>query len=191
MNNVGGSLSEMFASSMVVLRQPSVATFERFERRGNLQSALMYVAVAAVITGLVGLLPTFSVGGFVRGILQTLIGFFIFTYATFFIGQRQGGTGTLDEVAYTFSLFYVPLQVIGSIITLIVVIFAFIPFVNLLVGIIALLVALALVVVQVYLGYLAVQSSMNLRGQPALITLIVAALITFIVSLVLGSIGLV
>ncbi len=54
MNNVG-SLSEMVNSSIVVLTKPSVSTFETYERRGNLQNALIYVAIAALVAGVIGL----------------------------------------------------------------------------------------------------------------------------------------
>lgn len=205
MNNVGGGLGEMFASSMVVLRQPSVATFERFEKRGNLQKALIYVGVAAVIAGVLGAISTGiavsavsralgavatggAVGGFVKGLLGTLLGFLVFAYATFFIGRQQGGTGSFDEVAYSFSLFYAPLQIVGGILALIIAVFLFIPVLNVIVALLGALVGLAIVVAEVYFAYVAVQSSMNLRGQPALITLVVAGLITLVVNYIIGRI---
>jgi hypothetical protein len=180
MNNVG-SLSEMVNSSIVVLSRPSVSTFEMYERRGNLQNALIYVAIGALISGVLGLIG----GGFlglVGGIIGALIGFVVFTYAVFFIGKSQGGTGTYDEVAYTFSLFNVPLTIIGAVLSM-------------LVGLIPPLVCLAapisllLVAANIYLGYLAVQSSMNLRDSgKAIITLLAAGVILLIVNFVIGAI---
>ena len=172
MNNVG-SLSEMVNSSIVVLTKPSVSTFEMYERRGNLQNALIYVAIAALIAGVLGLFG--GIGGLIAGILTTLVGFIVFTYAVFFIGRAQGGTGTYDEVAYTFSLFYVPLSIIGSVIGIIPIINCIAP--------------IFLLAASIYYGYLAVQSSMNLRDTgKAILTLVGAAVINFIVGIIIASV---
>ncbi len=73
------------------------------------------------------------------------------------LGRRRGGTGTLNEVAYSFALFWAPLSVIFAVLTLLLAIT--------LVGIILLpLVGLPALAVNVYFGYLAVQASMNLPG---------------------------
>ncbi len=181
MNNVG-SLSEMVNSSIVVLTKPSVSTFEMYERRGNLQSALIYVGIAALISGVLGLIGG-GLLGLVGGIISALLGFLLFTGAVFYIGKSQGGTGTFGEVAYTFSLFVAPLSVISA-------------FFGLLAGVIpllgaclALIAGIGILVIQVYLGYLAVQSSMNLTDRTkAIITLVGAAIVSFIVSLVIGGI---
>lgn len=184
MNNVG-SLSEMVNSSIVVLTRPSVSTFEAYERRGNLQNALIYVGVASVIAGILGAI--LSVNGAILGALGALIGgllgFFVFTYAVFFIGRSQGGTGTLDEVAYTFSLFVAPLTVFSAILG---VIGRLIPALGCIIG---LPLALAILVAQIYFGYLAVQSSMNLReSSKAIITLVGAAVLSLIVNMIIGAI---
>ncbi|MCA9838009.1 MAG: YIP1 family protein, partial [Trueperaceae bacterium] len=100
-------VSEMIQQSREVVTKPSVASFERYETSGTMQDALIYVAIAAAISGLLGLGG--GIGGLISGIVTTLLGFFIFTYLIFWIGKQQGGTGSLDEVAYTFSLFWVPL----------------------------------------------------------------------------------
>jgi hypothetical protein len=184
MNNVG-SLSEMVNSSIVVLTRPSVSTFETYERRGNLPSALLYIGIAAVISGILGAIasPAGLVGGLLGGLIGALLGFLVFTYAVFYIGRSQGGSGTFDEVAYTFSLFVAPLTVIGAVIGLFG---RVIPVLGVCLAVIA---GLGILVVQVYLGYLAVQSSMNLTDRTkAIITLVGAAILTFIVSIVIGSI---
>ena len=181
MNNVG-NLSEMVNSSINVLTRPSVSTFETYERRGNLQSALIYVGVAALIAGLLGAIG----GGFLgllAGFVGALVGFIVFTYAVFFIGRSQGGSGTYDEVAYTFSLFSAPLTVISAVLGLIG---RVIPLLGCIVG---LPLGLVLLVANIYLGYLAVQSSMNLTDKTkAIITLVAAAILSFIVNLVIASI---
>lgn len=172
MNNVSGSLGEMVSSSIVVLTQPSIPTFERFERRGGLQQALIYVAIGAVITGLVSIFG--GIAAAIAGLVGALLGFVVFAFATFYIGKALGGTGTLDEVAYSFALFSVPLSVIGSILGLI-------PIINIIVG-------LVLLVLQIYLGYLAARSSLNLDGGRAIATLILAALASTVVVGIIGGI---
>jgi hypothetical protein len=186
MNNVG-SVSDMINSSIVVVTKPSVSTFEMFERRGNLTSALIYVGLGAIVTAILGAIAsqTGVIEGILAGFIGTIVSFLVFTYAVFFVGRSQGGTGTYDEVAYTFSLFMVPLSIIGAVVG---VIGRLLPLLACIVGA---PIALALLVAQVYFGYLAVQSSMNLRESgKAIITLVVAAILTFIVSLiVVGIIG--
>lgn len=184
MNNVG-SVSDMINSSIVVVTKPSVSTFEMFERRGNLTSALIYVGLGAIVTAILGAIasPAGIVGGILSGLIGTILGFVIFTYAVFFIGKSQGGTGTYDEVAYSFSLFSVPLAVIGAVVGLIG---RVLPLLGCLVG---LPISLALLVAQIYFGYLAVQSSMNLRDSgKAIITLVVAAILSLIVTVIIGMI---
>lgn len=181
MNNVG-NLSEMVNSSINVMTRPSVSTFETYERRGNLQSALLYVGIAALIAGILGAIG----GGFLgllAGLVSALVGFIVFTYSVFFIGRSQGGTGTYDEVAYTFSLFSAPLTVLSAILGLIA---RVIPLLGCLVGP---PLALVILVANVYLGYLAVQSSMNLTDKTkAIITLVASAVLSFIVNIVIAAI---
>jgi hypothetical protein len=184
MNNVG-SVSDMINSSIAVVTKPSVATFEMFERRGNLTSALIYVGLGAVVTGILGAIasPLGVVGGVLSGVISTILSFVIFTYAVFFIGKSQGGTGTYDEVAYTFSLFSVPLAVIGAVVGMLG------RLLPLLACVVGLPIGLALLAAQIYFGYLAVQSSMNLRESgKAIITLVVAAILSFIVGLIIAAI---
>ena len=173
------SVTEMIHQSRAVLSRPGVATFERYESRGTLQNALVYVALAAALTGLFGLSE--GLGGFVRNILVTLIGFSVFTYFVYWLGKRRGGSGTLDEVAYTFALFWAPLSVLFAVVTLLLVVtlvgVVFLPFVG-----------LAALAANVYFAYLAVQSSMNLRGGATTWAVLgLAALGAFVVNLVVGA----
>jgi len=173
-------LTDMFSQSMVVLSKPSVNTFERFEKRGGMQQALIYVAVGAVIVGLFSLFG--GLLAFLGGIIGTLLGFLVFVYVTHAVGQSQGGTGTLDEVAYTFSLFWVPLSIVGGLLILVVSLLGFLTFG---LGFLLLpLVGLVVIALNIYFGYLAVQSSMNLYngGSKVWITLIAAALASWLVS---------
>lgn len=173
------SISEMVAQSRTVLTQPSVATFERFEREGTVRDAIVYVALAAAITGVFGLSE--GIGGLVRNVVSTLVGFLIFVYLVQWLATRRGGTGSLDEVAYSFALFWAPLSVLIGVATLVLVLT--------IVGILLVpLVALAGLALEVWFAYLATQASTNLEaGGPTWGVLIVAALGAFVVSLIVGA----
>jgi len=179
-------LTDMLSQSMVVLSKPSVNTFERFEKRGGMQQALIYVAVGAVIVGLFSLFG--GLLAFLGGIISTLLGFLAFVYVTHAVGQGQGGTGTLDEVAYTFALFWVPLSIVGGVLVLVVGLLGFLTFG---LGFLLLpLVGLVVIALNIYFGYLAVQSSMNLYngGSKVWITLIAAAVASWLVSSIITRI---
>jgi uncharacterized membrane protein len=169
----------MVSSSISVLTQPSVATFERYEKRGTLQMALIYVGITAVLAALFGLLG--GVTGAIGGFISVFINFLLFTGTTYYVGKSQGGTGTFDEVAYTFSLFWVPLSLASSLLGLILTIT--------IVGICLLpVLAILTIVAYVYFAYLAVQSSMNLIDRnKAIITLAAAGLVTFLGNLLFNS----
>ncbi len=173
------SIGDMVNQSKEVLSKRDTATFETFENKGGIREALIYMAIAAAITGVFGLGD--GVAGFVRGILSTLIGFFVFSYLVYFIGKQQGGTGSLDQVAYSFALFYAPLTVVFAAITLILVIT--------LVGILLVpVVGILAIIANIYFAYLAVQSSMNMTDSGKVwITLILAGLGSFLVSLLLAG----
>ncbi|RRR76743.1 MAG: DUF1282 domain-containing protein [Candidatus Viridilinea halotolerans] len=182
------SIPEMITQSREVMTSPSVPTFERYERHGTVANAAMYVGIAAIIAGLLGLGS--GVGGVITGFLSALAQFFVFTGLVYFLGKKMyDGTGTWDEVAYTFSLFTAPLIIIGALIGLVITLFAWVPLINILVAFVGLIVGLALLLVQVYYAYIAVQSSMNLVNQSqALITLVLSSVGTFIVMLLVAAI---
>lgn len=176
----GSSISDMLRQSRDVLTRPSVATFERYEKAGTLRDAIVYVALASAITGLFGL--TGGLGGFVAGVLATILGFLIFTYLVYWLGKQRGGTGSLDEVAYSFALFWAPLSVLISLVTLVLILtligIALVP-----------LVALAGLALDVYFAYLATQASMNLQaGGQTWAVLVFAALGAFLLNLIVGAI---
>ncbi|NJN19509.1 MAG: YIP1 family protein [Oscillochloris sp.] len=182
------SIPEMVRQSQEIISNPSVSTFERYERHGNMTSAAIYIAIAAAISGVIGL--TGGLGGFLSAIIGTLIGFFVFTGLVYYLGKQiAGGTGSWDEVAYTFALFSAPLYVIGALLGLIVWVFGFIPLLNVLVALAALVVGLIILLAQAYFAYLAVQSSMNIHDQSkAIITLVLSVIGSFIVQAVIGAI---
>ncbi|NTV64687.1 MAG: hypothetical protein HGA65_14310, partial [Oscillochloris sp.] len=96
------SIPEMIAQSRDVITNPSVSTFERYEQRGTTVNAAIYVGIATIISGILGL--TSGLGGLISGVIGALVGFFVFTGMVFYIGKNvANGTGTWDEVAYTFS----------------------------------------------------------------------------------------
>lgn len=173
------SIPEMLNQSRAVLTSPSVATFERFESHGRVTDALLYVTLAAAITGVFGLADGF--GGFLRNIVAALVGFLVFTYLVHWIGKQRGGTGTFDEVAYSFALFWAPLSVLFGVVTFI--------FAITVIGLVFLpLIALIALGLNVYFAYLAVQASMNLSGGGSTWTvLLLAALGSFVVNLIVAA----
>lgn len=178
--NEGFSIGAMISQSRAVLTSPSIATFERYEKAGTLRDAIVYVALASAITGLFGLAE--GLGGFVGGVLTTILGFLIFTYLVYWLGKQRGGTGSLDEVAYSFALFWAPLSILISLVTLVLVLT--------LIGILLVpLVALAGLALNVYFAYLATQASMNLQaGGQTWAVLLFAALGAFVLNLIVGAI---
>lgn len=174
------SIRDMIQQSREVLTRPSVATFEKYEKQGGLTDALLYVALAAAISGIFGLAGGLS--GFLTQIATTLLGFFIFTYLVYYIGRSRGGTGTLDEVAYSFALFWAPLSVLAGVLTLLLIIT--------LIGVLLLpLLGVAVLAANIYFAYLAVQASMNLSESGKVwVTLLLAGLGTLVFNLIVGAI---
>ncbi|WP_425146808.1 YIP1 family protein [Deinococcus sp.] len=172
--NPQATVSNMFAQSVTVLSKPGVATFEQFERRGGTTEAYIYVVIGAVIAAVFGLLRG-GVGGLLTGLIGPLVGFAVFTYLVFLVGKQFfKGTGTYPEVAYTFALFYVPIGVVSAVVGIIPILGA--------------LVAFILSLVNIYFGYLAVQSSMNIRDQgSAILTLVLSWVGLFIITLILTA----
>lgn len=150
------SLTDMFGQSTAVLSRPSPATFELFERRGGLQQAFTYVLLAALVSAVIAALfapfhgGVTVIGQFITRLILIPLQFAVFTGAVYLIGKYLfRGTGTYPEVAYSFALFFVPLSILGTVLGVI-------PILGVLVGIL-------ISAVMIFFGYLAVQSSMNLR----------------------------
>ena len=185
--NPQATVQNMFAQSAAVLSQPGVATFERFERRGGVREAFIYVLLAALVSGLVAalfaLLPFHHVGvgeQFLNRLISIPAQFAIFTGLVYFVGQRLfRGTGTYPEVAYTFALFFVPISIASTVIGII--------------PVLGWLVSFLLGLVNIFFGFLAVQSSMNIRDQgSAIVTLVLswigAILVNLLLAFIIGSI---
>ena len=177
----GVSVGDMLNQSMTVLTKPSVQSFEQFEKRGGQREALIYVVIAAVLVGVVGLAFGFlggvvgAIAGLLRGVFA-LIGFYVFAFVLNYVGKQQGGTGTQDEVFYTAALYTAPILAVTGVVSAIPII-----------GCLALPVTFALGIYQIYLGYLAARSSMNLQQNPAIITVIAAIVAQFIVAVFIGG----
>jgi Yip1 domain len=172
----GVSISEMLNQSTTVLTKPSVATFEQYEKRGGTREAIVYIGVAAALAGVAGLVFGLlggiggAIAGLLTGVLSPLIGFFVFAYVLYWVGKQQGGTGTQDEVFYTCALYTAPLLAIVGVVRAI-------P----LIGCLFAPVSLVLGLYQIYLGYLAARSSMNLDQNKAIISVAAAILAQWVV----------
>lgn len=177
----GVSVGDMLNQSMTVLTKPSVHSFEQFEKRGGQREALIYVVIAAVLVGVVGLAFGFlggfvgAIAGLLRGVFA-LIGFYVFAFVMSYVGKQQGGTGTQDEVFYTAALYTAPILAVTGVVSAIPII-----------GCLALPVTFALGIYQIYLGYLAARSSMNLDQNKAIITVIAAIVAQFVVGVFIGG----
>jgi hypothetical protein len=174
----------MFNSSQAVIMRPSVATFEEHEKN-DLQAATIYVAIAAAINGVLAAIgaaisrtPGVSfIGALIGAIIGTLIAFYIYMGIVYLLGRAFGGTGNFGELAYDISLFSAPLSVVGNLLGLV-------PILGPIAG-------LALVIYEIYLTYLGIQSGMNLPKDKAIIVmviifLIIAAIVACFVFLLAG-----
>jgi len=179
----GVNFSEMISQSIKVLTQPRIETFEEFEKHGGQREALTYVAVAAVLAGVVAIIvgiftgPLGAIIALVGALVAPLLSFFIFAFVVNWMGKRQGGTGTQDEVFYTCALYTAPILAITGVV-------GNIPLLNCVFAPISLILGLY----QIYLGYLATRASMNLDQNKAIITVVVAIIAQWIVFAVIGGI---
>jgi hypothetical protein len=178
----GVSISEMLNQSITVLTKPSVQSFEQYEKRGGMREAIIYIVVAAVLAGIAGLVFGLLGGvggallGLIGGLIRPLISFFVFAYVLFFVGKQQGGTGTQDEVFYTCALYTAPLLAVVGVV-------GAIPLINCLFAPVSLVLALY----QIYLGYLAARSSMNLDQNKAIISVAAAILAQIVVGIFIAG----
>jgi len=175
----GSSIGKMISQSREILTRRDVATFDKYEKDGTLRDAIVYIAIAAALSGLAGLAQ--GPANFVGNVLITVFGFLVFVYLVHWLGTQRGGTGTLDEVAYSFALFWAPISVLTSIVTVLLVIT--------LVGIFLIpLLVIAALVVNVWFAYLATQASLNLEpGGKTWSVLLLAAIGSFVVNLLVGA----
>ncbi len=169
------TIPEMINQSIEVLTKPSVATFDKYEKRGGVQQAAIYIALASAISGLFGIVTYGGALGFLIALILTLVSFFLLTFLMHFIGRQMGGTGTYNEVAYSFALFQAPINVLVAILGIIPIIGALAAFIGWIAGI--------------YFSYLAVQASMNFTDSGKVWTTLIGAwVINIIIYFVLSSI---
>ncbi len=163
-------ISEMIDQSIKVISNPTVATFDNYENRGTMRDALIYVGLGALVSGALSF--SGGLGAIIGGAISALATFLVFVYVVHAFGKSQGGTGTLDQVAYTFSLFWMPLSILFAVLTFVLAIT--------IVGILLIPALLfAFLAANAYFGYVGVQSSMNLtKGSQAIVTLVVAVIAT-------------
>jgi hypothetical protein len=169
------TLQQMFNSSVAVLQRPAVATFEEHER-DNLGQATIYVAIAAVVSGVLAAIgtaikqvPGAGIGGAIFGsLIGVLVGFFIWLGLVYLLGRAFGGTGNFGELAFDISLFYAPLLVVFNLLNMI----AIGPL-----GILTGLAGLAVWIYQLFLTYLGIQSGLNLPPNKALYVILILFLI--------------
>lgn len=178
----GVSVGDMLNQSMVVLTKPSIQSFEQYEKRGGQREALIYVGVAAAIGGILAALfglftggVVGAIGGLLAGVLVPLISFYVSAFLIYTVGKSQGGTGTQDEVFYTLALYMAPILAINGIIGS-----------NALFACLAFPISIALGIYGIYLGYLAIRSSMNLDKNKAIITMVLAFIVQFVIAAIIG-----
>ena len=114
MINTRISLQRMLNQSRDVLTHPQERIFYIYSARSSDSDALTYVAIAAFLTTLFEMLIAGggSACGLVLSLINELFAFCLFAGVIYFIGQQRGGRGTFQDIAYTFALFYVPIQVL-------------------------------------------------------------------------------
>ncbi len=179
----GVSVGEMLNQSITVLTKPSVASFEQYERRGGQREALIYVGIAALLSGVVGAVfglitggVAGLIGGLIIGTVAPLVSFFVFSFLLYFLGKQFGGTGTQDEVFYTAALYTAPLLAVTGVVNAI-------PLLNC----ILLPATFILGLYQIYLGYLAARASMNLDQNKAIFTVVGAIVVMWIAGAILAT----
>lgn len=189
------TLAEMMAQSRDVITNPSVATFERYEKHGSIGTAGVYVLAGAVLAGLLAFLTVLLPGvrgnpfsTFVGGVTGALVNFVIFTGMVYYLGKSMAnGTGSWDEVAYSFALFVAPLAVVSGALSFIMALLGGIPLLGGLIGFTGAIAMIIVVLAQAYFGYLAVQSSMNIADTgKALLVLILAVIGTMVAQVLLA-----
>ena len=102
-------------------------------------------------------------GALIGGVIFTLIFFYIYMGIVYGLGRAFGGTGNFGELAYDISLFAAPLSVVSSVLNLI-------PILGGIIG-------LVLLIFNIYLTYLGIQSGLNLPKDKAIIVMVIIFLI--------------
>jgi hypothetical protein len=177
-------LSRMARQSADVIAHPSVRTFNYYGARASDSQALLYVTVAAVLIGLVGMVVarSFDVIGLAYGVVNQLFDFYIFAGVVYLVGRQFGGIGSFTAVAYTFALFYVPILLLAWVLTLALALLRFgSPLLPLAIDVLEL-------AAQAYFAYLAVQAALYLRRpRDAALTVAIGLAVLWLIHLVFSG----
>lgn len=112
-------LQRMASQSLDVLLHPESRVFHAYAARSSDSDALTYVAIAAFLTAILSMLAARggSAIGLMWSIVDQLFAFYIFAGIIYFFGHQRGGIGNFEQIAYSFALFYVPIQVLVWLLT--------------------------------------------------------------------------
>jgi hypothetical protein len=182
--NTQMQLSRMARQSADVMLHPSVRTFNYYGARSSDSDALLFVAVAAVLVGLVVLILARSLDliGMAFGVVSQLFEFYIFAGVAYFVARQFRGIGSFTTVAYTFSLFYVPIMLLTWAIALTLALLRIGP------PLLPLLIDGLGLLAQAFYAYLAVQAAMYIhRPRDAALTVAIALAVVLLLQLVFRS----
>jgi hypothetical protein len=174
-------LSRMVRQSVDVILHPSVRTFNYYGARSSDNETLLFVSVAAVLIGLIGLILARSLDliGMAFGVVNQLFEFYIFAGVTYFVARQFKGIGSFTTVAYTFSLFYVPIMLLVWALGLAL------AFSRLGPPIAPLLISALGLLAQAFYAYLAVQAAMYIRRpRDAALTVAIALAVVLLLELI-------
>ena len=183
-------IADLFAVWRTVLTRPSVPTFDEQKPNATNERTLTGVIIAAIASAVlaavfVAIFPVYSpmaieagapgaLTTLVRTFIQTILGFYVFCYVLQFVATRLfGGQGVFDQQAYLISTYWVPISIVGQGLVFIRVIGPFI-------GLLALAYGLVLTT-------FAVQSGQRVSVGNAILSWVVAAIVTGIILAILGT----
>jgi len=144
------------------------------------QDSLMVVILASLLGGIGGLISMAMSGeilkailAFIVAVILTLLGFFLWVWVATFVGVRFfKGTGQFDNVKRAMGFAYAP-QLLN--------LFSFIPCLGGIIGLVAW-------VLSVIAGVKAVRQSLNQDNTNAILTVVVSAIVVFVITAIIGGI---
>lgn len=162
-------LTTMLGQSMAVMTEHTPAAFDRFKHHGGVRQAALYVALAAAVAALMQLLFGMMLHlnmlvALLTPVLIIPLQFFTFTGLVYWISKNMfNSTATFDEISYSFSLFVVPLSILGSVLTL--------------VPVLGLLTVLPIAAANIYYGSLAARATLKLPQSGNIWTVLLLAIL--------------
>ncbi len=167
---IGALISALLGAISFVIQRPFLE-----QQMANLQQQFGSQPLPPILTTFMGgggLAVTVAIS-----LLSTLVIYFIWTIFVYLLGRAFGGTGAFGELAYDIALFWAPVSVVSSLISV-----AGIGPLAFLTS----LVSLVLLIYNIYLSYLSIQAGMNLPSNRALIVILIPILVV-----ILGCCGLI